>query len=230
MNHGPSRASLVATVIAVAVVAAGAGALLAWGPDPERVTSASEEVTTSPSEAASVSATPSESATRSPTTATPEASGSADAREHSKREVRQMRAARAKIPDRVIIRQLRNAAERIAQEEPMPNAAPTPTDIEPDSNRALGYQLMLEFGFDADQWPALDALWTRESGWNHLAENPSSGAYGIPQSLPASKMAVVGDDYRTNPRTQIQWGLAYISARYGVPDRAWAHSERVNWY
>ncbi|THJ00898.1 lytic transglycosylase domain-containing protein [Nocardioides sp.] len=103
-------------------------------------------------------------------------------------------------------------------------------DVDPGTNRALGYRLLLEFGFPADQWAYLDALWRRESGWNHLAENPRSGAYGIPQSLPAAKMAVVGSDWRTNPETQIMWGLAYIAARYGSAQRAWAHSERVGWY
>ena len=135
--------------------------------------------------------------------------------------------ARADIPDAILLEQLRRRAERIAKSLPK---APPPADVDPGTNRALGYQLMLEFGFPADQWAYLDALWRRESGWNHLAENPSSGAYGIPQSLPAAKMAVVGSDWRTNPETQIQWGLAYIAARYGSAQRAWAHSERVGWY
>ncbi len=136
----------------------------------------------------------------------------------------------ADIPDRVILTQLRDAAERIAKRLPSESPVPTPTDIEPDSNRALGYRMLLDFGYPAEQWRYLDALWHRESGWNHLAENPGSGAYGIPQSLPATKMAVVGSDWRTNPETQIRWGLAYISARYRTPERAWAHSERRGWY
>jgi hypothetical protein len=135
--------------------------------------------------------------------------------------------ARADIPDAILLEQLRRRAERIAKSLPK---APPPVDVDPGTNRALGYQLMLEFGFPAHEWAYLDALWRRESGWNHLAENPSSGAYGIPQSLPAAKMAVVGSDWRTNPETQIQWGLAYIAARYGSAQRAWAHSERVGWY
>lgn len=135
--------------------------------------------------------------------------------------------ARGDIPDAVLLEQLRRRAERIAKSLP---AAPPPVDVDPGTNRALGYQLMLEFGFPVDQWAYLDALWQRESGWNHLAENPGSGAYGIPQSLPAAKMAVVGSDWRTNPETQIEWGLAYIAARYGSAQRAWAHSERVGWY
>jgi hypothetical protein len=70
----------------------------------------------------------------------------------------------------------------------------------------------------------------RESRWNHVAENPSSGAYGIPQALPGSKMASAGDDWATNPETQIRWGLGYIDARYGSPCAAWEHSEEKNWY
>ena len=138
--------------------------------------------------------------------------------------------ARANVPDEVILAQLRDAAERIARRLPTMSPTPTPADVDPGTNRALGYQLLIDFGFGADQWPYLDALWTRESGWNHLAENPRSGAYGIPQSLPAAKMAVVGDDWRSSPYTQISWGLAYIAARYGNPRGAWEHSERRNWY
>ncbi|MEQ6902185.1 transglycosylase SLT domain-containing protein [Nocardioides sp. YIM 152588] len=138
--------------------------------------------------------------------------------------------AAGKVPDAVILEELRRTAERIAQR--LPSATPTvlPTDVDASTNRGLGYRLMLDFGFEEAQWRYLDALWRRESGWNHLAENPRSGAYGIPQSLPATKMAVVGDDWRTNPETQIRWGLAYIAARYGSPQAAWAHSERTGWY
>lgn len=135
--------------------------------------------------------------------------------------------ASAQVSRIVIMQQLARRAERIAKHTPLP---PRPSDVDPGSNRALGYQMMLEFGFPADQWPYLDALWRRESGWNHLAENRSSGAYGIPQSLPAEKMAVVGPDWRTNPQTQIEWGLAYIAARYSSPQQAWAHSEKLGWY
>ena len=138
--------------------------------------------------------------------------------------------AAAVVPRRIIMEQLAKRAERIAAS--MANASPEvlPTDVDPDSNRGLGYRLMLQFGFAADQWQYLDALWQRESGWNHLAENASSGAYGIPQSLPGSKMADVAPDWRTNPETQITWGLAYIAARYDNPQGAWGHSQRFGWY
>ena len=96
--------------------------------------------------------------------------------------------------------------------------------------RELGQILAAERGFAGDQWSCLDSLWQRESNWNPSAENPSSGAYGIPQSLPGSKMATVAADWRTNPATQITWGLDYIVDRYGTPCGAWAHSETNNWY
>ena len=138
--------------------------------------------------------------------------------------------AAARVPRRIIMMELAKRAERIAAS--MASASPEvlPTDVNPNSNRGLGYRLMLQFGFTADQWQYLDALWQRESGWNHLAENASSGAYGIPQSLPGSKMADVAPDWRTNPETQITWGLAYIAARYRNPQGAWEHSQRVGWY
>lgn len=135
--------------------------------------------------------------------------------------------ARADVPDVEIMAQLARRAERIAKRLP---PVEVPADVDRGSNRALGYRLMIEFGFPEDQWAYLDALWQRESGWNHLADNPTSSAYGIPQSLPGTKMAVVGSDWRTNPETQINWGLAYIGARYGTPQKAWAHSEAVGWY
>jgi cell wall-associated NlpC family hydrolase len=87
-----------------------------------------------------------------------------------------------------------------------------------------------EFGWSASQWPPLDRLWQRESGWRWNARNPSSGAYGIPQALPPSKMASAGADWLTNWATQINWGLGYIQGRYGRPSSAWAHSQRVGWY
>jgi hypothetical protein len=80
------------------------------------------------------------------------------------------------------------------------------------------------------QWPYLDMLWNRESGWRVDATNPTSGAYGIPQSLPATKMASAGADWRTNAQTQIRWGLGYIAARYGSPRLAWYHELAFGWY
>ncbi len=98
--------------------------------------------------------------------------------------------------------------------------------------KAAARQLMPEFGFGQGQWSCLDRLWIGESAWKWNAENPSSGAYGIPQSLPARKMATMGADYRTNPVTQIRWGLDYIKKSYGTPCNALDHwnSRSPHWY
>lgn len=97
-------------------------------------------------------------------------------------------------------------------------------------NRATGCALMLEAGFKISQFSCLEKLWKKESGWNHKATNKSSGAYGIPQALPGKKMASAGSDWKTNPATQIEWGLGYIEGRYNTPCGAWAHSQDVGWY
>ncbi|GAB3236954.1 hypothetical protein GCM10027447_35740 [Glycomyces halotolerans] len=127
----------------------------------------------------------------------------------------------------------RQAAEEAAELAAM-NTNPTSVDIpsscdEFSGNRATGCAINLEWGFDLEQFGCLEALWTRESGWNEYAAN-SIGAYGIPQALPGSKMSTEGDDWETNPVTQIRWGLGYIEGRYGTPCSAWEHSERVGWY
>lgn len=98
--------------------------------------------------------------------------------------------------------------------------------------KAAAQALMGDYGFGPGEWGCLEQLWIGESGWNYTAENPSSGAYGIPQSLPASKMASVGADYRTNPVTQIKWGLQYIRDAYGTPCAALSawNSRFPHWY
>jgi type IV secretory pathway VirB10-like protein len=79
-------------------------------------------------------------------------------------------------------------------------------------------------------WSSLVTMWNHESGWNELAANPSSGAYGIPQALPGSKMASSGPDWQHNAMTQIAWGLSYVGARYGDPCRAWSFWQAHHWY
>ena len=96
--------------------------------------------------------------------------------------------------------------------------------------RDIARALLPQFGFSSDQFGCLDSLWTRESGWNPAAQNASSGAFGIPQALPGSKMASAGADWASNPATQIEWGLGYIRDRYGSPCGAWGHSESYGWY
>lgn len=105
---------------------------------------------------------------------------------------------------------------------------PTPTN--PSENAKLGHQMMLAAGYGEEQWSCLYNLWSRESGWRTTAGNPSSGAYGIPQALPASKMSSFGSDYMTNPATQIAWGLSYIKGRYSTPCGAWGFFLSHNWY
>ena len=97
--------------------------------------------------------------------------------------------------------------------------------------QSYAYDLVINsYGWSEEDFNALVNLWNRESGWNPNSHNSSSGAYGIPQALPASKMASEGSDYMTNYKTQIRWGLKYIKNRYGTPANAWAHSQQKGWY
>jgi hypothetical protein len=105
-------------------------------------------------------------------------------------------------------------------------SAPAPN---PGSAQSIAYGLLSSYGFSTSQWGCLDNLWNAESGWRYNAEN-ASGAYGIPQALPGSKMASAGADWATDPTTQIKWGLGYIKSTYGTPCGAWAHEEADGWY
>jgi hypothetical protein len=90
--------------------------------------------------------------------------------------------------------------------------------------------LLNEYGFSEKEYKCLNSLWEKESHWNYKARNARSGAHGIAQALPASKMNVVSTDWRTNPVTQIRWGLRYISIRYETPCKALAKHKRSNYY
>ncbi|PID98200.1 MAG: lytic transglycosylase [Actinobacteria bacterium] len=107
--------------------------------------------------------------------------------------------------------------------------APVPTYSGGDP-KGIAQAMVAARGWSDSEFQCLVSLWQKESGWNPYAQNPSSGAYGIPQSLPGSKMAAAGADWQTNPATQITWGLNYIAGRYGTPCAAWGHSVAVNWY
>jgi hypothetical protein len=96
--------------------------------------------------------------------------------------------------------------------------------------RSAARLMLADHAWGAGQFQCLDALWSKESGWDHQAHNASSGAFGIPQALPGGKMASAGPDWQTNPVTQIRWGLRYIEDVYGSPCGAWAHSRANNWY
>ena len=106
----------------------------------------------------------------------------------------------------------------------------TSTPPDPNTAQSIAYNLMASFGFDPKTYfGCLLDLWNRESGWRYDAEN-ASGAYGIPQALPGSKMASAGADWATNPATQIKWGLGYIKGLYGNPCGAWAFEEANGYY
>jgi len=108
-------------------------------------------------------------------------------------------------------------------------ASAPPAD--PTAAEADAKSMLASYGWnDTTQWACLYNLWERESGWNVYAENPYSGAYGIPQSLPASKMAMFGSDYLTDPVTQIKWGLYYINGTYGTPCGAWQNEVDYGYY
>jgi hypothetical protein len=99
------------------------------------------------------------------------------------------------------------------------------------TNQAFAKSYMeSKYSWDKSQHSCLVNLWNRESGWRHTADNPTSSAYGIPQSLPGSKMASAGADWRTNPETQIKWGLKYIKHRYETPCGAWGAFKKKGWY
>ncbi|HEY5015179.1 MAG TPA: lytic transglycosylase domain-containing protein [Streptosporangiaceae bacterium] len=96
--------------------------------------------------------------------------------------------------------------------------------------KQIAWVMLKSFHWSTRQFPYLNRLWNRESGWNVHAMNPYSGAAGIPQAVPGSKMASAGPDWRNSARTQIRWGLRYIRARYGSPRNAWDHEASVGWY
>ncbi|MBS1906001.1 MAG: hypothetical protein JST33_05410 [Actinobacteria bacterium] len=103
-------------------------------------------------------------------------------------------------------------------------------NVDPAGAQAYAAGQLGNYGWGQDQFPCLYRLWMQESSWRADALNPDSGAYGIPQALPASKLAAAGADWRTNGNTQIDWGLNYIQNRYGSPCGAWAHEVANNWY
>jgi hypothetical protein len=109
-------------------------------------------------------------------------------------------------------------------------SAPAAAIPNPGSAQAYAHGAVMKRGWGEDQFNCLVSLWNKESGWRVNASNSSSGAYGIPQALPGSKMGSAGPDWATNAGTQIEWGLGYVTDRYGTPCGAWGHSEAMGWY
>ncbi|MFE9484582.1 transglycosylase SLT domain-containing protein [Streptomyces spororaveus] len=104
--------------------------------------------------------------------------------------------------------------------------ATVPAQAAPVSAKAIAQRMIK----DPAQFAAFDKIISRESGWDYTATNTSSGAYGLAQALPASKMASAGADWKTNPATQIKWGLDYMNDRYGSPVGAWNFWSANHWY
>ena len=103
-------------------------------------------------------------------------------------------------------------------------------DLSSQDPRDIARALLPQFGFSESEFSCLDELYTRESGWDVHADNPTSDAYGIPQALPGSKMATAGSDWVNDAATQIRWGLEYIRGSYGTPCAAWGHETTFGWY
>jgi hypothetical protein len=119
------------------------------------------------------------------------------------------------------------------QTAPAQQAAPVAAVTAPVSSgsaQQIAMAMLASYGWSSGQFGCLDSLWEEESGWNVYAYNPGSGAYGIPQALPGSKMASAGPDWQSDAATQIRWGLSYIQATYGSPCAAWSHEEATGWY
>jgi hypothetical protein len=134
-----------------------------------------------------------------------------------------MDVASSQLAAQPVQQQQQSAGGTVADEQ-----APPPN---PGTAQADAYALLPKFGFSAPaQYPCLNNIWTRESGWRYNAQNGESGAYGIPQALPGDKMASAGPDWQTNVTTQIDWGLGYIQGRYGTPCDAWSFWQAHGWY
>jgi len=132
----------------------------------------------------------------------------------------------------------RAAAQQAAQQQAQPPAQPSqaapsvPSAPAAPSGSAqqIALGMLGSYGWSSSQFSCLDSLWNEESGWNVSASNPASGAYGIPQALPGSKMASAGPDWQSDAATQIRWGLGYIQGTYRSPCAAWSHEQADGWY
>jgi resuscitation-promoting factor RpfB len=126
---------------------------------------------------------------------------------------------------REVVRKPRAEVKRVGTKRVVPEYTGTP-----NSAQAIARSMMArEYGWGADQFSCVVQMWNNESGWRTNAYNPS-GAYGIPQALPGSKMATAGPDWQTDATTQIKWGLQYIASRYGTPCGAWGFWQAHNYY
>jgi hypothetical protein len=140
--------------------------------------------------------------------------------------LRRKEAARRAAAEAAADQAAQEQAQQDQQSQPSAPAAPEPSG----SAQQIAMGMLGSYGWSSGQFSCLVSLWNQESGWNVYATNPTSGAYGIPQALPGSKMASAGPDWQTDAATQIRWGLSYIRSLYGSPCGAWAHEEADGWY
>jgi len=160
-------------------------------------------------------------------------------REVAKLEVSRVHAAARRAAERraEARRAAKRAAERRAQRAAAAASAPSSSSQassdsapQPSGNpQQIASGMLGSYGWSSSEFGCLVSLWNLESGWNVYASNPS-GAYGIPQALPGSKMASAGPDWQSNAATQIRWGLGYIKSLYGSPCGAWSHEQASGWY
>lgn len=122
------------------------------------------------------------------------------------------------------------AAKKAAEEAAAKKKKAAEAKADSGSPQQIAEAMLSQFGWSSSQFSCLEPLWEEESGWDVTADNASSGAYGIPQALPGSKMASAGSNWETSAYTQIKWGLGYIKDSYGSPCGAWAHEEADGWY
>lgn len=122
------------------------------------------------------------------------------------------------------------AARAAAKAKAAQQSSSTPAVTPQGDPQQIAESMLGSFGWSTSQFSCLQPLWQRESGWSVTASNTSSGAYGIPQALPGSKMASAGADWQTSAATQIRWGLGYIQSTYGSPCAAWSHEQAYGWY
>jgi hypothetical protein len=144
----------------------------------------------------------------------------------AQRKAAQKRAAEQAAKKAAVAAAARSATATATRPAPTGTAAPPASG----SPRQIAQAMLASFGWSASQFSCLDPLWAHESGWSVSAYNAGSGAFGIPQALPGSRMASAGPDWQTNAATQIKWGLGYIKDTYGSPCAAWSHEEATGWY
>ena len=153
------------------------------------------------------------------------------AREEEERKQAEEAARKAQEAERIAQEEARKAQEAAAQAAREAEAQANSVSNDVASLQSYAHDLVIgTYGWSEADFTSLVSLWNRESGWKVTAGNRSSGAYGIPQSLPGSKMASEGSDWQTNGQTQIRWGLKYIQSTYGSPSAAWNHFCNVGWY